>query len=142
MFRRTLFACSFHSPTPDTLAAFGKGARAYLAIPEGMPILASNRDPLVYEYGGAKGSGESGAYAVIHSGGITVSLSAGGMAGCPLAQQSKVTRKRLLIHGRCTLLSNPPNGVCVACSMQWVHLCLAPRQGCVAQPSGLPSTYL
>ncbi|KAL6749680.1 tRNA-guanine(15) transglycosylase-like protein [Haematococcus lacustris] len=58
-------------PSPQSLARYGQGVHAYLAVANTMPILASNRDPTMYEYG-AKPSTDAGAYATIHCGGVLV----------------------------------------------------------------------
>ncbi|GFH25328.1 TGT domain-containing protein, partial [Haematococcus lacustris] len=56
--------------------ALTQGAHAYLAVANTMPILASNRDPTMYEYG-AKPSTDAGAYATIHCGGVLVRVAGG-----------------------------------------------------------------
>eukprot|EP00955_Chlamydomonas_euryale_P018707 199645-Chlamydomonas_euryale.AAC.2 len=40
---------SLTAPTPETLRKHGGGARGYFCIPEKALLVASNRDPLVYE---------------------------------------------------------------------------------------------
>lgn len=70
--------CSYLPPlnsaeNPDASKLFpvyGKGAHEYLSL-EPFPILGSNRDPAVYEYG-QRPSSNSAAYVTIHSGGQMV----------------------------------------------------------------------
>eukprot|EP00200_Dunaliella_tertiolecta_P006154 CAMPEP_0202342062 /NCGR_PEP_ID=MMETSP1126-20121109/2782_1 /ASSEMBLY_ACC=CAM_ASM_000457 /TAXON_ID=3047 /ORGANISM="Dunaliella tertiolecta, Strain CCMP1320" /LENGTH=420 /DNA_ID=CAMNT_0048932953 /DNA_START=177 /DNA_END=1439 /DNA_ORIENTATION=+ len=59
------------SPSPEVLAAHGQGGHSFLSVPKAMPLIASNRDPTMYEYG-AKPSTDQGAYVTIHSGSALV----------------------------------------------------------------------
>jgi hypothetical protein len=58
-------------PSPSTLTAHGQGAHTFLGLNPSMPVVASNRDPTIYEYG-AKPTTDAHVYATIHSGGTTV----------------------------------------------------------------------
>lgn len=62
---------SLEQPGPAALAKSGGGLARYIGLPR-WPLLASNRDPTLQEYGVGKPSNNSGAYAIIHSGGQLV----------------------------------------------------------------------
>lgn len=62
---------SLEQPGPAALAKSGGGLARYIGLPR-WPLLASNRDPTLQEYGIGKPSNNSGAYAIIHSGGQLV----------------------------------------------------------------------
>ncbi|KXZ48657.1 hypothetical protein GPECTOR_26g560 [Gonium pectorale] len=58
-------------PNASILREYGRGAHGFLCL-EGLPVLASNRDPTMYEFG-ARPSTDKELYVSIHSGGHTVS---------------------------------------------------------------------
>ncbi|KAG2491165.1 hypothetical protein HYH03_010378 [Edaphochlamys debaryana] len=60
------------NPDPRVLREHGGGAHGFLALGEGSVVVASNRDPSMYEYG-ARPSTDKEVYVQIHSGGHTVS---------------------------------------------------------------------
>ena len=65
------------NPDPSVLQAYGRGAHAFLALGESLPLLASNRDPTMYEYGARPGSNRE-VHVCIHSGGCLVRRGGGG----------------------------------------------------------------
>jgi hypothetical protein len=58
------------NPDAATMASSGAGAREFLAL-QGFPIIATNRDPSYYEYGG-RPSTAVGVHAMLPSGGMLV----------------------------------------------------------------------
>eukprot|EP00195_Chlamydomonas_chlamydogama_P007190 CAMPEP_0202899288 /NCGR_PEP_ID=MMETSP1392-20130828/7563_1 /ASSEMBLY_ACC=CAM_ASM_000868 /TAXON_ID=225041 /ORGANISM="Chlamydomonas chlamydogama, Strain SAG 11-48b" /LENGTH=472 /DNA_ID=CAMNT_0049585429 /DNA_START=133 /DNA_END=1551 /DNA_ORIENTATION=- len=59
-------------PSPTTLKQYGAGAHKFLCMEEGV-VLASNRDPVMYEYGG-RPANDTSVYAMIHTGGRQVTV--------------------------------------------------------------------
>ncbi|KAG1671361.1 hypothetical protein FOA52_002971 [Chlamydomonas sp. UWO 241] len=59
------------APTPETLAQHGGGARGFLSMQHAALVVASNRDPTLYEYG-AKPCSNKSIYVTIHSGAKSV----------------------------------------------------------------------
>lgn len=137
---------SLDQPTPATLAKAGGGLARYIGLPR-WPIVAVNRDPTLQEYGVGKPSNNSGAYAVIHSGGLLVrekerggrgrwrERAAGGCADCAhsLACVSLHTVRAKHSHYNTSiipLLGVPPGD---ARALHGGHPRGAPRRVCVAR---------